>query len=63
MTIAKAKLFKTAVLTQDVDEYKAGEVVAVEYLGRGGFGMRFLVSYPGKPSIAVSDSSLADFVL
>lgn len=66
MTQAKAKLFKTAVIAQDVDGYRVGDVVGVEFLGRASFGgFRFRVSadYLGLPAICLTDSELTNFVL
>lgn len=63
MTVAKAKLYRTAVLTQGIFSYKAGQHVAVQYVGRGSFGLNFRISYPDMPTIVVSDSYLDRFVL
>jgi hypothetical protein len=63
MTKASAKLYKTAVLTQDASPYKAGDIVAVQFIGRGSFGLNFRISYPDMPTIVVADSYLEGFVL
>lgn len=66
MTITKAKMFKTAVVAVDVEGYKAGDIVAVEYVGKSSFGgFRFRVSaeYLGRPVVCLTDSELEGFVL
>lgn len=66
MTQIKAKMFKTAVIANDVEGYKSGDVVAVEYVGRASFGgFRFRVSaeYLSRPTVCLPDSDLKDFVL
>lgn len=66
MTQAKAKMYKTAVIAEDVDSYKKGDIVGVHYLGKasfGGFRFRVNADYLGKPEICLSDSQLESFVL
>lgn len=62
MTEAKAKLYKTATIARDTDDFRTGEIVAVEHLGRGAFGLNFRVTL-GKRSAVLSDADLTDFVL
>ena len=63
MTIAKAKLYRTAVMTQELFGYKVGDCVAVQFIGRGSWGLNFRISYPDKPTVVVTDSYLENFVL
>ncbi len=63
MTVAKAKLYKTARIAEPIFSYKVGDCVAVQFLGRGSFGLNFRISYPDMPTIVVSDSCLTNFVL
>lgn len=65
MTIAKAKLYKTAIIAHDIDEYRKGDIVSVTFIGKGAFGLRFRIeaSYLNRPTICVGDSDLTNFVL
>lgn len=66
MSTTKAKLYKTAVVANDVEGYRAGDVVSVEYLGKASFGgFRFRVSakYLDRPVVCLNDSDLKDFAL
>ena len=63
MSTKKARLYRTAKVTQDVETYKAGDFVAVHFVGRGSFGLNFRISAPNQPTIIVSDAYLTDFVL
>lgn len=67
MTIAKAKLYKTARLIHDVYSHRAGNIVAIKFLRRGAFGLIFqigssLEELKANPT-AVSEHDLTDFVL
>lgn len=67
MTIAKARLYRTARIAQDnygadIEAYglKPGQVVSVRFTGKGGFGgFNFLVN----ETVCLSDMYLTDFVL
>lgn len=69
MTLAKAKLYKTARIASDPYAYrfelaeqrlKPGDVVTVQFVGRNGFGgFNFLVN----GTVCLSDLYLTDFVL
>ena len=65
MTQAKAKLYKTAVVAEKYAEYREGDIVSVQFLGKGSFGMRFLVEaeYLGKPSLCMDENQLQSFCL
>jgi hypothetical protein len=63
MTQAKAKMYRTARIAEPIFSYKAGDTVAVQFLGRGVSGLDFRVSFPDKPTIVVTDTYLTDFVL
>ena len=63
MTLIKAKMYRTARIAEPIFSYKAGDTVAVQFLGRGSFGLNFRISYPDKPTIVVTDTYLTDFVL
>jgi protein involved in polysaccharide export with SLBB domain len=67
MTLAKAKLYKTARIAQDnygsdIEAYglNPGDVVSVQFTGKGGFGgFNFLVNN----TVCLNEIYLTDFVL
>lgn len=63
VTIVKAKMYRTARIAEPIFSYKVGDYVAIQFLGRGSFGLNFRISFPGKPTIVVADTYLTDFVL
>jgi hypothetical protein len=62
MTLAKAKMYKTAEVGEDTVNFKKGDIVAVKFISRGAFGYNFRISI-GPWNEVVSDSSLINFVL
>lgn len=68
MSEAKAKLYRTATVSSvpfEGSEYKAGDIVAVELVGKGAFGFNFRITadYLGRPIEVVSQFNLSDFCL
>lgn len=65
MTIAVAKLYKTASVIEDFEGYKAGQIVAVNFLGASGGLFRFQVTANNKGDnpICMNDLQLDHFVL
>lgn len=68
MSEVKAKLYRTATVCSvpcDGSEYKVGDIVAVELVGKGAFGFNFRVSadYLGKQPEVISQFNLTNFCL
>ena len=67
MTINKAKLYKTAVIENPIEGsgLVKGDVVSVKFVGRGAFGLNFLIEadYLGVLPMTVSEHDLTNFVL
>lgn len=65
MTITKAKLYKTAVVTEDYEGYILGDIVGVKFLGKSNGLCRFQVSaeYLNRPIVCMNEMQLTDFVM
>jgi hypothetical protein len=57
----RAKLYKTAVVVNDIGEFKAGEIVAVEFVGRGSFALNFRIKLDQR-CMVVTEFDLHSFV-
>jgi hypothetical protein len=62
VSIAKAKLYKTARVHGNSDCFQCGTIVAVEYVGRGAFGLNFRCTLHEFTEV-LSEHALTDFVL
>lgn len=68
MSQAKAKLYRTAIVASipfDGSEYRAGDIVSVELVGKGAFGWNFRIKadYLGRAPEVMSEFNLKDFCL
>jgi hypothetical protein len=67
MTKAKAMLYKTAMIAVLFDEtnsdFKQGDFVRVEFVGRGAFGWNFKCSKADGSTACFSENELERFVL
>lgn len=62
MSIAKAKLYKTARIIRDTELFKAGEFVSVRYAGQGSFGLNFTCKLDVRTEV-MPEYDLDDFCL